>query len=174
MTAISELSPARPVAGREHPVPPPTGRPAEVEAQFAQFSELCAAFSRMMLSRQGLRDDVGRQEDVARNLFVARTIFGKWGMEIMIVLYGKPDGLGFEVLRHSLQGISPRVLSQKLKSMENQGLVTRNVVGVQPFRVSYNLTHRGGVMARMAEPLFLFLDTPATHPVAKTASGSDE
>lgn len=139
-------------------------REPEVEAQFAQYSELCAAFSRMMLARQGMRSDVGRQEDVAQNLDIARTIFGKWGMEIMIVLYGKPEGLGFEALRHALRGISPRVLSQKVKSLEEEGLLKREVLALQPFRVSYSLTTRGSNLARMAEPLFLYLGNPSPSP----------
>lgn len=147
--------------------------PAELETpdpRFAQFSELCAAFSRMLLQDRGMREDLSPDRAVERNLTIARTVFAKWGFEIMLVLYGQPEGLGFERIRRSLEGISPRVLSQKLKTLETQKLLSREVLAERPPRVSYALTPRGRDLARMSEPIFLFLDAILADPRADPAS----
>lgn len=147
-------------------LPPPPRRivlappePEGVDPRYAQFSELCAAFSRMMLQDEGGRDEVSPTRAVARNLAVTRAVFAKWSVEIMVVLFAHPEGLGFERLRRDLAGISPRVLSLKLKALEEQGLLDRKVLADRPPRVSYSLTPNGCSFARMAEPIFLYLDS---------------
>ncbi|MGV8969668.1 MAG: winged helix-turn-helix transcriptional regulator [Microbacteriaceae bacterium] len=46
----------------------------------------------------------------------------------------------FARLRESLPGMSPRTLSERLRTMETQGLVTRGVFAEVPSRVEYTLT----------------------------------
>jgi DNA-binding HxlR family transcriptional regulator len=130
----------------------------EQDPRFAQFSELCAAFTRMVEEGRGVRDDVSHRAEVSRNLAMARSVFGKWGVEILIVLYGQPEGMGFEALRRALEGISPRVLSLKVKALESQGLVQRDVLALRPPRVAYSLTLQGRILARMSSPMFIYLE----------------
>ncbi|OLN22419.1 transcriptional regulator [Domibacillus antri] len=40
-------------------------------------------------------------------------------------------------------GISGRVLSERLKELENQGIVKRNVIPETPVRIEYSLTEKG-------------------------------
>jgi DNA-binding HxlR family transcriptional regulator len=145
---------------------------ASPDPRFAQFSEMCAAFGRMISADRSLTGSSPRGKTAERNLAIARTVFAKWGMEIMIVLYAEPEGLGFERLRRELAGISPRVLSLKLKTLEAQGLVSRKVLAERPPRVSYTLTPTGCDLARMAEPVFLFLDELLTSRDAEKDSPS--
>jgi DNA-binding HxlR family transcriptional regulator len=100
----------------------------------------------------------GRQtsETAELNLRIARTVFGKWSLEILVLLYAMKQ-LGFEDARKSLGGISPRVLSEKLKQLEAEDLVLREVLSVSPPRVRYRLTDKGLIVARLGEPVFLFL-----------------
>ena len=46
-------------------------------------------------------------------------------------------------IRDSIQGVSPKVLTQTLRSMERDGLVTRKVTAAMPPRVDYALTPLG-------------------------------
>jgi DNA-binding HxlR family transcriptional regulator len=90
------------------------------------------------------------------NVEIARTVFGKWSIEILALLY-HIGTVGFEELRRRLGSISPRVLSQKLKLMESQGLVERSVKTSRPIGVRYTLTEKGLTVAQLGEPVFLYL-----------------
>jgi DNA-binding HxlR family transcriptional regulator len=98
--------------------------------------------------------DPSRQ--VALDLEVLRGHLGKWSLEIVLVLYAL-SGVGFEELRRQLRGISPRVLSGKLKTLERRGLVLRSVVDTRPPRVEYRLSADGLTLARLTEPSLLYL-----------------
>ena len=91
-----------------------------------------------------------------RNLEIVRTVFGKWCIEIFVVLYNLGP-IGFEVLRRRLETISPRVLSRKLKMMEEQGIVQRTLIDTRPPSVRYSLTDKGATVAKIGTPVFLFL-----------------
>ena len=65
--------------------------------------------------------------------------------------------IGFEVLRRRLETISPRVLSRKLKMMEEQGIVQRTLIDTRPPSVRYSLTDKGATVAKIGTPVFLFL-----------------
>lgn len=49
----------------------------------------------------------------------------------------------FGGLRRRLEGISPKVLTQTLRRLEEQDLVLRTVYAEVPARVEYDLTARG-------------------------------
>jgi DNA-binding HxlR family transcriptional regulator len=93
---------------------------------------------------------------LTENLEIARMVFGKWCIEIFVVLSHR-GSVGFEELRRTLGGISPRVLSRKLKMMEDQDLVQRTLVDSRPPRATYSLTETGRTVVEMGTPMFLFL-----------------
>ena len=49
----------------------------------------------------------------------------------------------FTELEHSCAGISPRTLSERLRALEDEGLVERRSYAESPPRVEYELTHKG-------------------------------
>ena len=49
----------------------------------------------------------------------------------------------FSKLEHSLKGISPRTLSQRLDEMERCGLISKKSFAEVPPRVEYTLTKKG-------------------------------
>lgn len=49
----------------------------------------------------------------------------------------------FKDFEQSLQGISPRTLSQRLDELENEGVVTKQSFAEVPPRVEYTLTKKG-------------------------------
>jgi DNA-binding HxlR family transcriptional regulator len=101
-------------------------------------------------------------------------VFGKWSTEVLVALHTAPS-VGFEELRRSLPGISPRVLSLKLKGLEQHGMVRREIIDARPPRVRYTLTDRGWTVAWLADPVLLFLeqsDARETGATAGTTAGS--
>jgi DNA-binding HxlR family transcriptional regulator len=120
---------------------------------FRRFSEQASSFSRGI---EPLPSGTLMPESADVNLRIARTVFGKWSLEILVLLYSMKE-VGFEEARRSLGKISSRVLSEKLKQLEGEKLVRRRVVSSSPPRVSYALTERGLIVARLGEPVFLFL-----------------
>jgi len=66
----------------------------------------------------------------------------KWTMLILEVLTEKGE-LRFTQLSREVAGISQKMLTQTLRQMERDGLVSRKVHAVVPPRVDYNLTPLG-------------------------------
>lgn len=70
---------------------------------------------------------------------ILSSIGDKWSILILILLDTKGT-VRFNELAKYLKDISSKVLSQTLKSLENDGLVHRTVYPEVPPRVEYNLT----------------------------------
>ena len=71
-------------------------------------------------------------------------IGSKWKLLILRNLLARP--WRFNELRESLEGISQKVLTDSLRSMEEDGLVTRTVYPEVPPRVEYSLSPLGESM----------------------------
>ena len=75
---------------------------------------------------------------------VARTaaiISGKW---TILIIRDLTSGVKrFNQLERSLQGISPKTLSERLRSLEVEGIVVRRTFPEVPPRVEYSLTEKG-------------------------------
>ena len=127
----------------------------ELEKRFREFAGQAASFTRETI-RMSVLGENAKSKLANSNLEIAKTIFGKWCVELFVILYNTGP-LGFEELRRGLGGISPRVLSSKLKMMESEGLVHRTLIDSRPPGVRYSLTQRGLTVARLGEPVFLFL-----------------
>jgi DNA-binding HxlR family transcriptional regulator len=65
-------------------------------------------------------------------------IGGKWKLRIIIALSG--GNKRFNTLQRAIEGISARVLSSELKSLELNGFVKRIVYDESPVVVEYELT----------------------------------
>ena len=71
-------------------------------------------------------------------------IGSKWKLLIMRNLLSRP--WRFNELKKDLEGISQKVLTDSLRSMEADGLLTRTVYPEVPPRVEYSLTELGESM----------------------------
>ncbi|MFI8598230.1 winged helix-turn-helix transcriptional regulator [Rothia koreensis] len=76
---------------------------------------------------------------------VLRHVTDRWTPLIVTSLEAGP--LRFSQLRESIGGVTPKVLTQTLRSMERDGLVTRRPSGTVPPRVDYELTELGKSLA---------------------------
>jgi DNA-binding HxlR family transcriptional regulator len=89
------------------------------------------------------------------NLFLAKTLFSKWSIEILALLYSLKTA-SYGDVKKGAKGITSRVLSQKLKSLEAARLIERSVIDTRPPSVRYSLTEKGLTVAKLAEPVFLY------------------
>src|ERR1700694_2768698 len=68
-------------------------------------------------------------------------IGGRWtGAIIQTLLQGKTR---YALIKASIPDITDRMLSERLRSLESEELVTRRVVADTPVRVEYELTEKG-------------------------------
>ena len=68
----------------------------------------------------------------------------KWKLLILRNLLARP--WRFSELRKNLEGISQKVLTDSLRSMEDDGIITRTVYPEVPPRVEYSLSELGESM----------------------------
>ncbi|GAA2784467.1 helix-turn-helix domain-containing protein [Saccharopolyspora taberi] len=61
----------------------------------------------------------------------------------LVVLFLEPGPMRFTKLRGAIGGVAPKVLTQTLRAMERDGLLTRTVHAEVPPRVDYELTDLG-------------------------------
>src|SRR3954466_181840 len=72
----------------------------------------------------------------------------------MLVIRGLADGRSrFCELERSLEGISPRTLSLRLRSLEEEGIVARQTYPEVPPRVEYELTEKGRALVPIIESM---------------------
>jgi DNA-binding HxlR family transcriptional regulator len=75
----------------------------------------------------------------------------KWAVLILLLLRQQPTR--FNQLRRSIEGISQKMLSQTLKSLERDGLVHRKAMATVPVTVEYSITPLGATLAATVAPL---------------------
>src|SRR5258708_5414857 len=76
-----------------------------------------------------------------RYQYAAEILSKRWTPLIIKVLIDKP--LRFSELAEQLMVVSDRVLSERLKELEGEGIVERRVYPETPVRVEYSLTDKG-------------------------------
>lgn len=79
-------------------------------------------------------------------------ITGPWTAYIVWIL-GQGDSLRFSELKHSVHGISARMLTDRLRRLEQAGLVHRKQYLTIPPQVNYQLTNRGRELGAALSPL---------------------
>src|ERR1700755_1756226 len=105
--------------------------------RFAQFSEEQVALAKRHATLTP-PDDLDPRIAALVNDLIGR-VADKWTMVILEVLTAKGE-LRFTRLSEFVTGISQKMLTQTLRHMERDGLITRTVHPVVPPRVEYKLT----------------------------------
>lgn len=85
---------------------------------------------------------------------VARTaeiVSGKW---TLLIIRDLTEGTRrFSELERSLEGISPKTLSERLTSLEREGILHRRTYAEVPPKVEYSLTEKGQSLATIIEDM---------------------
>jgi DNA-binding HxlR family transcriptional regulator len=84
----------------------------------------------------------GQSKEVCPDFHAAIELIGKrWTGAIVSALTGGP--MRFGELCKAVPGLSDRLLSQRLRELEQAGVVEREVEEGTPVKVSYSLTEKG-------------------------------
>jgi len=73
-------------------------------------------------------------------------IADKWSMMVLAVLDDGPQR--FNAIRRRLEGVTQKALTQCLRRLERNGLVSRQVISLSPVAVQYQITPLGRTLQR--------------------------
>jgi DNA-binding HxlR family transcriptional regulator len=99
-------------------------------------------------------------------------IGGKWKPLLLFYLQGSPQRFG--ELKRLVGGISEKVLIQQLRSLTEDGIVTRHDFMEVPPRVEYAITDFGRALALALQPLCEWGNRNRAHFQAQVISAIDE
>lgn len=91
------------------------------------------------------------QADTCRTRVVLDIVGDKWSLLVVRSLRLGPRR--FTELKREIEGISQRMLTVTLRSLERDGILTRTVHNVMPPHVSYELTPMGETLRAATAPL---------------------
>lgn len=122
---------------------------------FQEFGNEATEFARKVSRASSLRYR-GQAGSIERHVNITRRVFSKWSVEIILLVYSLKSAR-FSDLKQGLKGISPRVLSKKLKDLEELGFIEKRVSAARPPQVRYTLSPRGELLAKLGEPVIIYL-----------------
>jgi DNA-binding HxlR family transcriptional regulator len=96
-------------------------------------------------------------------------ISGPWTMYILCVL-DTHESLRFGELKRKVEGVSPKVLTERLRMLESLGIVHRHYEPTIPPQVSYQLSERG---KELSKPLYQLYDLASRWYGEKTSEHSE-
>jgi DNA-binding HxlR family transcriptional regulator len=88
----------------------------------------------------------------------------KWAVLVLGLLMNGP--MRFNTLRRTVEGISQKMLSQTLKSLERDGLVNRKAIATVPVTVEYSATPLGLSLATPMDAIRLWAETHMDEVIA--------
>jgi len=99
---------------------------------------------------------------------VLQHVADKWTVLIICALTGRT--LRFGELRREVDGISQKMLTQVLRGLERDGLVSRTVYATVPPRVEYSLTDLGRGLVEILGPIHCWLASNMDNVLAARAA----
>ena len=88
-------------------------------------------------------------------MYVFHTLVsGKW--KLLILWYLSDGCLRFNELQKKLPDVTQKMLTNQLRSLENDNLITRTVYPVVPPKVEYNLSDMGKKMIPLLEQMYSY------------------
>ena len=114
-------------------------------------------------------------DDQCRAFSASVELVGKrWSSSILLAM--ARGAARFSDILSAVPGLSDRMLAQRLKELEAESLLEREVIASTPVQVRYHLTSRGSDLMRSLQPLVAYgqrWEQPAsdlTQMAAKSAS----
>ena len=102
-----------------------------------------------------MKPEIISKEACQYKLMVSRdaieVIQGKWRIPIVIALIDGKKRFG--AIQREIGDISPKMLSQELKALEENKIISRTLYDSMPVTVEYELTPLGHSMEKMLEEL---------------------
>jgi DNA-binding HxlR family transcriptional regulator len=77
----------------------------------------------------------------------------KWIFKVLFTIY-ESEKAGFNYIKKALNPITSKVLSNRLRTLEDMALLTKRIVVDKPLKVEYYLTRKGRrIISAMAKSL---------------------
>lgn len=92
-----------------------------------------------------------------------RRLEGRWKLVILFHLFGSKT-LRFSGLERAIPGISQKMLTQQLRQLEGDGIVTRTVHAEVPPKVEYHLTSWGQSLCPVLDKLLTWAEQQPAAP----------
>jgi DNA-binding HxlR family transcriptional regulator len=80
--------------------------------------------------------------------------------QLSIIYAALAGALRFNEFAEAVAGISPRMLSERLRDLESAGLIERTVLPTSPPMVEYRLTARGRRLGPLIEAMRAYAEEP--------------
>ena len=87
---------------------------------------------------------------------VLERITARWSLSVMRVLADANGPLRFSRVLERVEGISQKALTQTLRTLERDGLITRTLYPQVPPRVEYALTAKGRALVPLIEDMRVY------------------
>jgi DNA-binding HxlR family transcriptional regulator len=95
----------------------------------------------------------------------------RWTPQIVRVLMAGTARFG--EIRASIPGLSDRLLSERLKDLEAEGLVTRSVTPETPVLIEYHLTEKGLALSSIVKEIAAWADEWLNREPAAAEAAAD-
>jgi DNA-binding HxlR family transcriptional regulator len=111
-----------------------------------------------------------------RFLHAVELVGRRWTGSILRALLGGPAR--YHELRSAIPDLSDRMLSERLRELEAEGILTRSVIPETPVRVEYTLTDKGRALESAIVEIATWAERwlpaePASEPEGTAAAASD-
>lgn len=106
-----------------------------------------------------MSDDSSMRGRALQSRDAVELLSDKWRITLLHLLTPGPQRAN--ALQKAIPKISPKVLTQTLRGMERDGLVSRKVYASVPLRVEYQLTEMGTSVIEPLKPLCLWAEAHA-------------
>ena len=83
---------------------------------------------------------------------IFRYIGGKWKLKVLCTLHYN-EVLRYGEIKRMVKGVSPTMLANSLRELEEDGLISRTIYDEMPVRVEYSLTEAGKTLLPMLDDL---------------------
>lgn len=103
----------------------------------------------MWYTYQMVRKPQFNNQECPPELYLIDTISGKWTVLVVHILSSKT--MRHSELQRAVVGISQKVLTQTLRTLERNGIVARKVYPVVPPQVEYSLTTLGRTLTKVMD-----------------------
>jgi DNA-binding HxlR family transcriptional regulator len=117
-----------------------------------------------------VRDPIGEDHPTCQVRDVLDRVGDKWSVLVMHLLGTGPKR--YSELQRAIDGISQRMLTLTLRSLERDGLIDRTVTPTSPPRVDYALTQTGETLSTHVSALIQWAQDHR-HYVAKSRTRYD-
>lgn len=97
--------------------------------------------------------------------YAVELIGRRWTGAILRALLG--GATRYSDITHAVTGLSDRLLSERLRELEAEGIVTRTVIPEMPVRIEYHLTEKGESLESVLMSVSQWAETWVAAPVAE-------